>query len=126
LGEAEKQDWSALMAGLTKIIEDDQAALFIAEIEGQLIGLAEVYFRQDEVDSVKVAQPYGYLQSLMVLEQFRRYGVGKLLVDAAEAWAKAKGATEMQLEIWDFPAGALRFYEKLSYRGLRRTLVRNL
>jgi hypothetical protein len=43
---------------------------------------------------------------------------------AAEAWARQHGATEMQLDTWEFDAGPLRFYEKTGYRTLKRVLVK--
>ena len=45
---------------------------------------------------------------------------------AAHAWATARGADEMELDIWEFPGGPLDFYEGLGYRTVRRTLVHDL
>ena len=47
-------------------------------------------------------------------------------MEAAQDWARARGAAEMRLDIWEFPAGPLLFYQKLGYRILRRSLVREL
>jgi hypothetical protein len=39
---------------------------------------------------------------------------------------KANGASEMRLDVWEFAAGPLEFYERLGYRTLRRALVREI
>jgi len=62
----------------------------------------------------------------MVAASWRRTGIGARLVDAVEVWARERGAREMRLETWEFPAGPLAFYTARGYRTLRRTLARPL
>jgi GNAT superfamily N-acetyltransferase len=114
---------SELYQALTRILQDDDAAIFLAQVARRTVGLVEAYLRQDEPNPLRVSRRYGYLQSLMVDEAFRRRGIGTQLMDAAQRWAQDKGAAEMRLEIWEFEAGPLRFYEGRGYRTLRRTLV---
>lgn len=115
----------ALRAQLREILRDPHAALFVAvEAQGKLIGLAEVYLRQDEDTPLRHGYTYGYLQSLMVTASQRRAGIGQQLVGSAEAWARSLGASELRLEMWEFAGGPLRFYEAQGYITLRRTMVR--
>lgn len=111
---------------LRAFLRDSQAALLVAEVDYHLIGLAEVYLRRDEELPLAPARTYGYLQSLMVTVARRRAGIGRELMAAAEAWAKSHGASELQLEMWEFAAGPLPFYEAQGYTTLRRKLVRRL
>jgi GNAT superfamily N-acetyltransferase len=126
LGDPDAYDCAKMFPKLEKIIKDDNAVIFLAEVAHQPVGFAEVYVRQDEPNLARVLHRYGHLQSLMVTEEFRRHGVGKQLVEAAQQWTKDKGATEMRLDIWEFVEGPLEFYEQSGYRTLRRTLVRAL
>jgi GNAT superfamily N-acetyltransferase len=126
LGDPDAFDSSELCSALEKIIENEDAALFLAEVAGQPMGLAEVCVRQDEPHPAKISRTYGHLQSLIVGEAFRRQSIGGQLVEAAQRWAGEKGATEMRLDTWEFADGPLGFYERLGYRTLRRTLVREL
>jgi GNAT superfamily N-acetyltransferase len=126
LGAPETFDRSELCAALDKIMRGDDSALFVAESGGRLVGLAEVYLRHDELDPAAVARCYGYLQSLMVDPAFRRQGVATQLMAAVEDWARDRGVTEMRLQTWEFDGGPLPFYDRLGYRTLRRTLVRDL
>jgi ribosomal protein S18 acetylase RimI-like enzyme len=126
LGDPETFDSSELCAALEKIVGDDDAALFVATVARQVVGLVEIYLRQDEANPARVSYQYGYLQSLMVREAFRRRGIGTRLLEAAQQWAREKGATKVRLETWEFAEGPQAFYERQGYRTLRRTLVREL
>ncbi len=73
-----------------------------------------------------MARCYGYLQGLMVAPACQQQGIAAQLVAAAEGWAQVHGAAEMRLQTWEFDGDPLPFYDRLGYRTLRRTLVREL
>jgi GNAT superfamily N-acetyltransferase len=102
------------------------ATVLVAKRDARILGLAEVYLRRDEEHAAVVAHAYGYLQSLMVVADMRRRGIGTLLLHAAERWAAERGARELRLETWEFAGGPSPFYEARGYRTLRRTWVRAL
>jgi ribosomal protein S18 acetylase RimI-like enzyme len=126
LGKPELFDCTELIAKLRWLLDQADVALFVALDAAQVIGLVEVYLRQDEENGAKVAYRYGHLQSLMVMNAFRQHHIGTRLMEEAQQWASQQGATETQLDVWEFPAGPLAFYKQLGYRTLRRTLVRPL
>jgi len=114
---------SELSASLMRILDDEQAIILVAEVVGQRVGFAEVYIRQDEPHPMRMGYKYGHLQSLMVHEDFKGQGVGAFLVEAAEDWARERGASEMRLDTWEFAGDPVGFYEKMEYRTLRRQMV---
>jgi GNAT superfamily N-acetyltransferase len=115
-----------LHTAILKIIEREDATVFVAEVDGQLVGLGEIYIREDAASLHKVQHTYGYLQSMMVTKAYRGTGIGSKILEAVELWAKEKNATEVRLDTWEFTEGPLEFYEKHGYSTLRRTLVRKL
>jgi GNAT superfamily N-acetyltransferase len=123
LGPLAEFDRSELALGLQKILDDEKATLFVAEVAGERVGFAEVYARQDEANPMRVEYQYGHLQSLMVLEGFRGQGIGTALVKAAEQWAKVRGVNEMRLDTWEFPGDPVSFYRRVGYRTLRREMI---
>ncbi len=115
-----------LHTAIQKIIADEHAAIFVAEVSGQLVGLAEVYLREDVPNSLKLPYTYGHLQSMVVTEAYRGSGIGTRILEAVEKWTKENDAAEIRLDTWEFAEGPLGFYEKRGYRTLRRMLVRKL
>jgi GNAT superfamily N-acetyltransferase len=126
LRKPDTYDKAALSGSLRAILSRDDAAIFVLDTGKNLIGLAEVYIRQDEHHPLTVAHRYGFLQSLIVSAQHRKSGLGRRLVATAHQWAKERSATEMQLRAWEFAEGPLHFYEALGYRTLKRHLVIDL
>ena len=119
----QRYDDEHVLRPLTNLLHDPDAALFVADNAGILIGLSEVYLKRDEPNPATVAHTHGHLQSVMVTEAERRQGIGRRLVEAAHRWATERGATEIRLNTWEHPEGPQAFYERVGYRTLRRTLV---
>lgn len=127
LGEPTKEDRQDLQKKLMQILEGSDSAILVAEKSGRILGFAEIYLKQpDPNDRAKTHTPYAHLQSLSVSQAFRRKGIGMRLLLGAETWASERGALELRLEIWDFSAGPLEFYQKAGYYTFRRTLAKNL
>ena len=88
---------------------DPRAALFVAELDGELVGFITgnaVY------DSVRAADAF-FLNDLYVLPEARRRGAGRALVSRLAAVARKRGAGCLW---WGVDLGddeALRFYEAL-------------
>ncbi len=127
LGRPTEDECTELRQEILKIMSNGDAALLVAEEAGQVIGLAEIYRRYpDRKERAISSTPYAHLQSLAVAKSFRRKGIGTHLIHVAEAWAREHGALELRLDIWEFSASPLRFYQKTGYRTYRRSLVKNL
>jgi GNAT superfamily N-acetyltransferase len=126
LGDFDSGDWTELSAAVDAILADEDAVLLVADSAGRVVGMAEVHYREDQPSPARIAHRYGHLQSLMVLEGLRHRGIGTLLLRAAEDWARARGATEMQLDIWEFADGPLGFYEGAGYQVMRRSMVHSI
>lgn len=47
-------------------------------------------------------------------------------MESAYLWAKKRGATEVELEVWEFNQDAISFYEKLGYETAKRTMWRRI
>lgn len=73
--------------------EDGRTGVFIATDDGEPIGFSEVSMR-DRAPGCSTS-PVGYLEGWWVAEGRRQQGVGRALLEAAEAWARRRGASEM-------------------------------
>ncbi len=80
----------------------DVDAVFVAERSGGgLCGLLEAALRSRANGCD--ASPVGYIEGWYVDEDVRRGGVGRALVEAAEAWARSRGCRQMasDAELWN-------------------------
>ena len=84
------EEFDQQMKGL---IEQSDAALFLAYQNREAIGFAQCQLRNDYVEGTGTS-PVGYLEGLYVKEANRQKGVAKKLVNACESWAKNKGCLE--------------------------------
>jgi ribosomal protein S18 acetylase RimI-like enzyme len=62
----------------------------------------------------------GWVYYLAVAPEMRRAGLGRAMMDGAEAWLRARGAPKLQLMIREDNEDALGFYQAL---GLERQKV---
>jgi aminoglycoside 6'-N-acetyltransferase I len=79
---------------IAEILRGDAEEVFVAERPGGgLCGFVEASIRPaaDGCDQ----RPVGYIEGWYVDPDVRRRGVGRALVEAAEAWARSRGCRQM-------------------------------
>src|SRR5512141_824012 len=80
--------------GLARMLEDPERRLvLVAEEDGAVVGMVTVQL----VVSTAEGGDAGLLEDMIVDAAHRGRGVGRRLLAAAEAWARARGATRLQL-----------------------------
>jgi RimJ/RimL family protein N-acetyltransferase len=92
------------------------AAVLVADIDGEVVGRLSIG-RDSHPASEHVADV-----GLMVAEGYRRRGIGRGLMEAAETWAREVGVRKIELHVFPHNEAALALYEQLGYRrvGVRR------
>ncbi len=61
----------------------------------------------------------GYIVTLDVAEKWRRQGVARLLLEAAEGETATRGGVSMGLHVWTENGAAIRFYERVGYERVQ-------
>jgi ribosomal-protein-alanine N-acetyltransferase len=101
---------------LRTIRRSSYAAVLVAEAADGIVGRLSIA-RDPHPASRHVADV-----GLMVARGFRRQGVGRALMAAAEAWARGVGVHKIELHVFPYNTPAIALYEHLGYEreGLRR------
>ena len=90
-------------------------AVFVAEVNDRVVGFVCVLSRVPSDDIIELEGDYAYVTDLVVLEPFRRSGLGVQLMHVAEAHAVKSGATRIRVGVLAANLGAHRLYRKLGY-----------
>jgi ribosomal protein S18 acetylase RimI-like enzyme len=98
--------------------------LFVAEEEGELMGLVHVIVRDVPEVPIFVPRRYAFVENVTVRGAHRRRGIGRALMRKAEAWARTKGATSIELSVYAFNRAAQAFYRRLGYETLSHHMLR--
>lgn len=93
----------------------EASALLVAVVDGFVVGVVEVEERQPAGAASMVRPRKAVDAGAAVLEEYRGAGIGRRLMEAAEAWGRERGAEVMLLDVSAANTGALRFYERLGY-----------
>lgn len=101
----------------TQLNEGD-AAVFVAEQEGTVIGY--VFAALEPISWKELREACGFIHDIAVDDAGRRAGVATALMNAAMEWLRSRGAPRVVLGTAERNAAAQRLFEKL---GFRRTMI---
>lgn len=98
---------------LAKLVESPLAAVYVAELNGELI--ASGYVLEKEAKDYLKHEKYAYLGFMFVKPAHRGKGINQLILDALLAWAKKRNLSEIRLKVYSENASAIRAYEKAGF-----------
>ncbi len=74
-------------------LNSNESLLISVVVNNEIIGFAESSLRYDYVEGTSTS-PVGYLEGVYVLEDYRKLGLAKAMIEECERWAKSKGCSE--------------------------------
>ena len=102
------------------IWEDPEQEIVVADKDGELCGFAILHH------IYKPENPFMYVRDFLDIDEFcvdehhRREGIAMALIDFIKKYAKEKGYTRIELNMWEFNRDALAFYEAAGFETFRR------
>ena len=104
------------------LLADEDSAIWVAELQNELVGLLTAEIRTAPAYAIFVQRSWVLIEDLVVRAAHRRRGIGRALMETAHSWAVQRGASDVQLTVWEFNDGARAFYEALGYRTVSRSM----
>lgn len=108
--------------GLELLLESNQAVIFVAEINQQIIGMCSVQILISTAQGSKV----GLIEDVIISKVYQNQGIGKQLLDFVKNWARQQNLTRLQLLADKNNQPALSFYQKNTWQSTQLIALRFL
>jgi GNAT superfamily N-acetyltransferase len=104
---------------LCQLRQDEEHAVYVAEQpNGRVVGWVHVHIRE-----LVVTDRQAEIGGLVVDEEYRNRGVGRLLMERVEQWAREKECETVQLRSNVVRKNAHAFYERIGYDNVKAQLT---
>lgn len=97
-----------------------QSKIIVAKSEDAIVGFAVLEIIHKPRSPYNKARSYLRVTEFGVDENHRRQGIGKQLFDFIKNYASANKFDTIELDVWEFNEGALKFYESQGFSTYRR------
>ena len=103
---------------LRKLSKSGQQFLMICEIDGKIVGTAELVIKHNLTHGCK---PYGFIENVVVDERYRGEGIGVKLVERCIKIAREKGCYKLVLTCRE---ELVKWYGKFGFREFGEKALR--
>jgi GNAT superfamily N-acetyltransferase len=108
------------------LLADEDHALLVVQVDAEPVGFAHVAVRDTPGIPLLVPRRVAMVDDVVIKSSHRRVGLGRALMERAHQWARAKGASEIQLTVYEFNRPAIDFYHALGYTVSTHRMSRGL
>lgn len=116
-----EEDYEELRNFILSILDCDEHVYFLATIEDKIAGFIYMSIRHDYVEGAN-SSPVGYVEGIYVKPEYRHMGIGRILVEKGEEWAKSKGCKEIATDILYDNINSYNFHRKVGFREVSRLI----
>lgn len=105
------------------ILQDDKRPVFVAvDEENRVLGYAFCMVMEQKEQGPFYACQLLYIDDICVDQDARGQNIGRKLFEAVKKYANEIGVKNIELNVWEFNEGAIRFYEKCGFTIQRRRM----
>lgn len=118
--------WPCIEGRAAELLRSETDGVIVALSDGMVAGFATVNYINRPENPYMRARRFYHVEEFGVDARFRRQGVATALVDFMKQDARERGYSRIELDMWEFNAGALAFYEQTGFRTYRRYMELNV
>jgi len=105
-------DWSSREVMLKKSLQDPNCKIYVAEVDGKIVGFIETHVFLDFVEGAPIA----IIQNVIIEENYRKLGIGSKLLQRVIEEAEKLNAVEIHVWTEFDNQQAIRFYTKHGFK----------
>ena len=100
--------------------------ILVAQVDGSVVGFAAVLGRVEPEAPDEEQAPHAYVSDLVVLPGHRGQGLGRMLLEHAEALARSAGTKSLQIGVLSRNESAARLYRDFGFGDFQIHLTKRL
>jgi ribosomal protein S18 acetylase RimI-like enzyme len=114
------------LAFLARRCEECDGVVLVATIDETLAGFVCVLANVPPTEPDEGPASYAFVSDLIVLERFRRQGLGARLLEEAESIARAQGATTLRVGVLSRNLAARHLYARMGFAEYQLQLTKSI
>lgn len=99
----------------------ESSVVFLVISDECAVGFAQCGLRHDYVEGTD-SSPVGYLEGIFVVEEYRKRGLAKSMLEACWEWAKEQGCKEFASDCELVNEDSLKFHLKMGFEEANRII----
>jgi ribosomal protein S18 acetylase RimI-like enzyme len=100
--------------------------LLVAEVEEEVVGFINVRLEHESQTYTSSLVDYAYISDIVVLQAYRGRGIGSMLLQQPEAFARQQGATVLKIQVLARNHQAAEVYQHVGFRLYEIALLKQL
>jgi diamine N-acetyltransferase len=105
------------------LLEDPNYEILVARENGEVVAFAVMEIKDAPPFESMTPRKYAYMNDFGVKNSNQRKGIGGVLFDECVKWSKNKGASSLDLNVWDFNEKAISFYESHGMKSVSKKMT---
>lgn len=106
-----------------ELVETLNCEILVAKVNEDVVGFAVMELNESPPFESMTSRKYAYMNDFGVKSNCQRQGAGSELFKACVEWSKNKGATSLELNVWEFNEKAISFYESFGMTSISRKMT---
>jgi GNAT superfamily N-acetyltransferase len=116
----------AYYRSLMERVAKQEGRILVAEAAGCIVGMLGLVVQEDQVFVREEVRRHGYVCDLVVDQDWRGRGIGRLLLAAAERCTREKGLRRLVIGVMAGNVGAERLYAELGFAVYAKAMMKPL